>query len=109
MAKGLLRNGYRYKRPHRVPHTVSVEKQEAFIKFYREMKSSLQEDRVILFMEGVHPDHQTQAVCGWIQVGLNAQIPSTSKQKRLHYMGAVEVTDQKVTPTVKAYERTRNL
>ena len=75
MAKWLLRNGYRYKRPHRVPHTVSVEKQEAFVKFYQEMKSSFPEDEVILFMDGVHPDHQTQAVCGWIQVGLNAQIP----------------------------------
>jgi transposase len=104
IAKWLLRNGFRYKRPHRVPHTVSVEKQEAFVKVYREMKSSLTENEVILFMDGVHPDHQTQAACGWIPVGVNAQIPSTSKQKRLHYMGAVEVTDNKVTHTMKAYE-----
>lgn len=104
MAKWLLRQGFRYKRPHRVPHTVSVAKQEAFVEMYREMKASLKEDEVILFMDGVHPDHQTQAVCGWIQWGVNAQVPSTSKQKRLHYRGAVEILDDHVIHTVIAYE-----
>jgi transposase len=105
MAKWLLRQGFRYKRPHRVPHTVSIAKQEAFVELYGEMKASLKEDEVILFMDGVHPDHQTQAVCGWIQVGMNAQVPSTSKQKRLHYMGAVEIFDDHVVHTVIAYDR----
>jgi hypothetical protein len=30
------------------------------------MKQNRQEDDVILFMDGVHSDHQTQNVHGWI-------------------------------------------
>jgi hypothetical protein len=38
---------------------VSVEKQKEFIALYEEMKRNLQKDTIILFMDGVHPDHQT--------------------------------------------------
>lgn len=104
MAKLLKRLGFRYKRPHRVPRTVDVDEQEKFVERYRKMKSVLKKDEVILFMDGVHPDHQTQAVCGWIQVGINAQVPSTGKQKRVHYLGAVEIKQDDVVHTVCSYD-----
>jgi transposase len=107
MAKWLRSQGFRYKRPHLVPRSVTVEKQEAFIEWYKEAKASLKEDEVILFMDGVHPDHQTQAAYGWIRVGVNAQVPSTGKQRRLHYLGAVEVGTQQVVSTMKSYETIR--
>lgn len=107
ISKWLRRHGFSYKRPHRVPRSVSVEKQEAFVQMYREMKASLKEDEVILFMDGVHPDHQTQAVCGWIRVGVEAQIPSTGKQRRLHYLGAVDVGAEQVVATMKSYDTIR--
>jgi transposase len=84
---------------------VSVEKQKEFIALYEEMKRNLQKDTVILFMDGVHPDHQTQNVHGWIHRGVVAQVPSTAKQLRVHYMGAVEVREDAVTHTVKEYEK----
>lgn len=102
MSRWLIRHGFRYKRPHRVPRTVEVEQQEAFVALSRERKARLKEDEVILFMDGVHPDHQTQAVCGWIRVGVEAQVPSTGKQKRGHSMGAVEIRENEVIHTVKA-------
>jgi hypothetical protein len=37
---------------------------EAFISYYQEIKANKKEDEVILFMDGVHPDHQTQNVPG---------------------------------------------
>jgi hypothetical protein len=69
------------------------------------MKKNLSKDTVILFMDGVHPDHQTQAVHGWIHRGVVAQIPSTAKQPRLHYMGAVELIGDSVIHTIKAYDK----
>jgi len=104
MAKWLGSHGFRYKRPHRVPRSVTVEKQEAFVAWYRETKKALKEDEVILFMDGVHPDHQTQPVCGWIRTGVNAQVPGTGKQKRVHYMGAVEINENEVVHTVRSFD-----
>lgn len=105
LAKWLHRNNFRYKRPKRVPYTVDVEKQEAFIKLYKEMKEKKQEDEVILFIDGVHPDHQTQNVHGWIKRSQLAQVPSTGKQKRLHYMGAVEIQNDRVDHKMKEYKK----
>ena len=104
LAKWLHRQGFRYKRPKRVPYTVSVEQQEEFVHTYKEMKNNLKDDEVILFMDGVHPDHQTQHVHGWIQSSKVAQVPSTGKQKRVHYMGAVAVYQDQVEHKLKSYE-----
>lgn len=105
MSKWLARQGFRYKCPGRVPFSASIEKQKAFIDMYEQMKDDLEEDEAILFMDGVHPDHQTQAVHGWIRRGKLAQVPSTGKQKRLHYMGAVNITEEKVKHFFKQYEK----
>jgi transposase len=105
LAKWLRTRDFRYKRPKRVPYTVDVEKQEAFINTYHEMKSNLKDHEVILFMDGVHPDHQTQNVHGWIKRCVSAQVPSTGKQKRLHYMGAVLVHEDRVEHVIKEYKK----
>jgi len=109
ISKWLARQGFKYKRPRRVPYSVSVEKQEAFIKMYKQMKNKLNKDEIILFMDGVHPDHQTQAVHGWIRCGKLAQVPSTGKQKRLHYMGAVCQIEGRIEHFFKKYEKINSL
>lgn len=104
LSKWLHRKGFRYKRPRRVPHTLSVEAQESFVSSYQDMKQQRQEDEVILFMDGVHPDHQTQHVHGWIKRSKQAYVASTGKQKRVHYMGAVSVSEEHVKHSIKEYE-----
>lgn len=103
LAKWLHRHGFRYKRPKCVPSTVEVAKQEAFVALYHKMKQRLTKDEVLLFMDGVHPNHQTQNVHGWIRRSKLAQVPSTGKQKRLHYMGAVLVQKDRVEHNFKEY------
>ena len=66
LAKWMHRHGFRYKRPKRVPYTVDVAKQEEFVNLYKDMKKQAKDDEMILFIDGVHPDHQTQHVHGWI-------------------------------------------
>lgn len=96
ITKRLHQLGFRYKRPRLVPYTVSVEKQKDFITAYEKLKAELKNKEEIWFIDGVHPDHQTQAVHGWIKKSRLAQVPSTGKQKRVHYLGAVRVQAEKV-------------
>jgi transposase len=80
-----------YKKPRRCPAKLDSQKQEEHIKRYQALKKNLKSDEVILFLDGVHPDHQTQAVHGWIFKGSTKSIATTAKQKRLHYLGSLEL------------------
>ena len=104
LAKWMHRHGFRYKRPKRVPYTVDVAKQEEFVKLYKDMKKQAKDDEMILFIDGVHPDHQTQHVHGWIQRSQLAQVPSTGRQQRLHYMGAICIQNDRVEHQFKEYK-----
>ncbi len=44
------------------------------------MKAEKKEE-VILFMDGVHPNHQTQNVYGWIERSNLAQVASTGSRQ----------------------------
>ena len=60
---------------------------------------------VILFLDGAHPDHQTQATYGWMKKGSKLAIKTTAKQLRLHYMGVINVANDKITHITKSYEK----
>lgn len=92
MTKWLQRNGFVYKKPKLVPGKLDTQKQEAFIQYYEELKKNLPSDETILFMDAVHPEHQSQAVFGWIKKGEIKTLPTTNKQFRLHMNGAVELS-----------------
>jgi len=104
LAQRMHRHGFRYKRPKRVPYTVNVAQQEEFVTFYNNLKKQAKDDEMILFIDGVHPDHQTQHVHGWIQRSQLAQVPSTAQQKRLHYMGAISIQNDTVHHQFKEYK-----
>jgi len=85
-----------YKKPKRVPGKLDPEKQEKFIEEYKELKANLKVDEEIYFIDAVHPEHQSQAVCGWIKKGEEKTLPSTGKQLRLHFSGAISLEGMKV-------------
>jgi transposase len=92
MTDWLKRNGFVYKKPVKVPAKLDPEKQAEFIKLYEELKSNLKADEGIMFMDAVHPEYQSQAVCGWIPEGETKTIPTTNKQTRLHINGVIELS-----------------
>lgn len=106
--KFLHRHKFVYKKPIKVPAKLDPKQQQEFIKQYHELKTkvstSLQKE-VILFLDGVHPDHQTQATYGWMKKGSKLAIKTTAKQLRLHYMGAINVANDKITHITKSYEK----
>jgi len=59
------RLGFVYKKPVLMPCKANIEKQEKFIKQYKELKENLIEEDQIYFMDGVHPQHNTIASYGW--------------------------------------------
>ena len=96
MTAWLEAHGFVYKRPKKVPGKMDPQRQEAFIKEYEALKGSLQPNEEIYFVDAVHPEYQSQAVCGWIKKGIEKTLQSTGKQSRLHIVGAVSLAGMKI-------------
>ena len=85
-----------YKEPIKVPGKLDPEKQKAFVEAYEKLKSSLPNDEEIYFMDAVHPEFQSESVCGWIKVGEVKTLSATSAQYRMHFVGAIELKKMEV-------------
>jgi hypothetical protein len=48
---------------------MDIDKQKEFAKEYLDLKHGKREKDVILFLDGVHPQHNTRASKAWIPVG----------------------------------------
>ncbi len=92
----LKNHGFTFKRPQKIPGKADPIKQEEFVKRYLELKGSLPPDEEIYFTDAMHPEYQTQAVCGWIKKGDRKTLQTTGKQHRLHFIGAVRLDGMKI-------------
>jgi len=101
----LKRLGYVYKKPKVIPGKANPEAQRKFLDDYEALKNKLKADDKILFMDGVHPQHNTVAAYGWIKKGQEKEIKSNSGRQRLNINGALDINACKVTVT---YEETLN-
>lgn len=97
MTKWLHQHGFRYKKPHGVPAKADVDKQEAFIANYQQLKAEVKADEVILFADSVHPQHQTRLAYGWIKKGVRKTEKMTACQKRVNIIGALAIKRHQVT------------
>ena len=97
MSSWLKNHNFAYKSPVSVPGRFDVEKQAQFIKEYEALKANLKANEEIYFMDGVHPDYQSQSVCGWIQKGIKKTIKTTNKQTRLHIIGVLRLENMHIT------------
>lgn len=89
MTAWLQDHGFTFKRPKKIPGKLDPEAQLKFIDEYKKLKSSLRDNDEIYFMDAVHPEYQSQAVCGWIKKGECKTLQTTGKQSRLHLVGAL--------------------
>ena len=95
MTKLLHRLGFVYKQTVIIPAKVDPIKQEHFLQGYLGLKENLKQDEKILFLDGVHPTHNTQTVKCWIKKGENKQIKTNSGRDRLNIQGALSMSDGK--------------
>jgi transposase len=96
MLSWLKEHNFIYKQPIKIPGKLDPEKQELFIKAYEALKAALPEDEEIHFMDAVHPEFQSKAVCGWIKKGEIKTLPTTSQQYRMHFVGCIDLKKMEV-------------
>lgn len=92
----LKAHSFIYKEPIKVPGKLDPDKQEKFIQDYEILKKSLQNNEELFFMDAVHPEFQSKAVCGWIKKGEVKTLPTTSAQYRMHFIGALNLEKMEV-------------
>lgn len=93
----LHRLGYEYKKPKLVPGNPDIDAQEAFIEYYEKFMQEKPSDVEVLFMDAVHPEHNTMAAYGWIKRGEKKELKTNSGRQRLNLHGVINAETHEVT------------
>jgi len=97
VTKLLHRLKFVYKQTVVIPAKADKKKQEEFIKQYEELKKNLKDTEKILFVDGVHPTHNTRSLRCWVKKGEEKIIKTNSGRDRLNINGALNLKDMDVT------------
>lgn len=86
----LHRLGFTYKKPKLVPGKADPEKERKFLSELEKLKDSLEESDKILYMDGVHPQHNSKPAYGWMEKGQDVVLKSNTGRKRININGAID-------------------
>ncbi len=93
----LHRLGYEYKKPKLVPNNPDREAQEIFVEQYERYMEDKPADVKVLFVDAVHPEHNTMAAYGWIKKGQKKTLKTNSGRQRLNLHGAINIETLEMT------------
>jgi len=93
----LHRLGYEYKKPKLVPGNPDHDAQELFAQQYEKFMLNKADNEEVIFMDAVHPEHNTMAAYGWIKRGEKREIKTNSGRERLNLHGAMNAETLEVT------------
>ena len=96
VTKMLHRLGFTYKQIIQIPGKLDPKAQEAWLKAYKKRREKLQEDEVILFLDGVHPTHNVHKAKAWVKKGKEKQIKTNTGRGRLNINGALDIEAMQV-------------
>jgi transposase len=88
--------GFTYKQLTLFPSKADIEKQKQFEEQYRALRQSLNEKEVLLFLDGVHPQHNTRASKAWIATGTEKYLKTNTGRARLNLNGVYHPENQEV-------------
>jgi len=91
ISKMLDRLGFSYKKTKLVPSKADPVKQSEWVQEFQQMISQGTENEVIIFIDAVHPMHNTKSEYGWILTGKDYDIPANTGRSRLNINGAINV------------------
>jgi len=83
----LKRLGFVYKKTTLIPSKYDPVRQAEFKSAYEELEQGLSSEEVILFMDGVHPQHNTTCTSAWVKKGEVREIKSNTGRKRVTWNG----------------------
>jgi transposase len=93
----LLHNlGYSYKQLNLFPGDANLEKQATFIDDYTQLEAEMTPKTAILFLDGVHPVHNTRPSKTWSLKGVRDYIRSNTGRERVNINGAYDPHRQEV-------------
>jgi transposase len=102
MTSWLKDQGFTFKCPEKTPGKLDPNKQSQFIEEYKALKGAIGPLDTLYFLDAVHPEYQSQAVCGWIKKGEKKTLQTTAKQNRLHFVGALALDKMEIV--MREYE-----
>jgi transposase len=94
--KILHRIGLSHQQLHRLPGKADVDKQAVFIEKYEKILTQLTDNDAILFIDAVHPQHNTEPSKIWSKVGEPRWINSNTGRERININGAYNPFNQDV-------------
>ena len=92
----LHRIGYVYKKPKLVPGNPDIDAQEIFAEQYEDFMLSKPDDIEVVFVDAVHPQHNTIAGYGWIKRGETRELKTNSGRQRLNLHGAINAETHEI-------------
>ncbi len=93
----LHRLGYTFKKPKLVPGNPNIDAQEEFVSYYEKFMENKGNDIEVLFIDAVHPEHNTMAAYGWIKKGERRRLKTNSGRQRLNLHGAINAETMEMT------------
>ena len=86
----LHRLDFTYKKSKLVPAKADANKQQEFLEELKNIREKKGEQDPILYMDGVHPQHNTMLAYGWIKKGEDNIIKSNTGRQRVNINGALD-------------------
>lgn len=93
----LHREGYEFKKPKLVPGNPDLNAQQEFAELYEDFMASKPANVEVLFIDAVHPEHNTMAAYGWIKKGQKRKLKTNSGRQRLNLHGAINAETMEMT------------
>ena len=97
ITKWLERNDFVYKAPKLILDKLDENKQLQFIQYYQNLVSRAATNDIMMLMDQLHPEYQSQSVCGWMPKVETKTTAATNTQFRLHLNGAIDLNSMQIT------------
>jgi transposase len=80
-----------FRKPRPMPRKLDVDKQETFIANYEKLRNGLGARETIVFVDAVHPQHQSRSAGCWAPKDEKIVIEQNSGRQRLNIHGAIDL------------------
>ena len=86
----LHRLGFSYKKPNLVPGKANEEDQLQFLEELEKLKNKMLPEDKVLYVDGVHPQHNSLPSYGWLPKGEETKLKSNTGRQRANISGALD-------------------